>query len=144
MAEDKSVVKHVDAPPLTPLSLAPRLAPTPRRAPKYSVKVKNAAGQEVVLGDPRATRALLALMDVHAVNGGAACHWGGPAAFAEIMAAIHGIMFATQGRAWHEAYNFVNDAGHTENGVYALRANCGFDGLTFADLKAFRSIRSKL
>jgi transketolase len=83
-------------------------------------------------------------MDVHAVNGGAACHWGGPAAFAEIMAAIHGLMFATKGRPWHEAYNFVNDAGHTENGVYALRANYGFDGMTFEDLKAFRSIKSKL
>src|SRR5437016_13070404 len=87
MAEDKSVVKQVEAPPLTPLNLEVRLAPAPRRAPKYSVKVKNAAGQEAVLGDPRATRALLALMDVHAVNGGAACHWGGPSAFAEIMAA---------------------------------------------------------
>ena len=144
MAEDKSVVKQVEAPPLTPLHLKPRLAPTPRRAPKYCVKVKNAAGQEVVLADPRATRALVALMDVHAVNGGAACHWGGPAAFAEIMAAIHGLMFAAPGREWHEAFNFVNDAGHTENGIYALRANYGFDNLTFEDLKAFRSIRSKL
>src|SRR6185369_16512097 len=111
---------------------------------KYSVKIKNAAGQDVVLGDPRATRALVALMDVHAVNGGAACHWGGPAAFAEIMAAIHGIMFSTQGREWFEAFNFVNDAGHTENGIYALRANYGFDGQTFEDLKGFRSIKSKL
>src|SRR2546422_8034292 len=144
MAEDKSVVNQVEAPPLAPLNLTPRLARTPRRAPKYSVKVKNAAGQEVVLGDPRATRALLALMDVHAVNGGAACHWGGPSAFAEVMAAIHGILFAAQGREWHDAYNFVNDAGHTENGIYALRANYGFDGMTFEDLKAFRSIKSKL
>src|SRR5213596_1349943 len=144
MAEDKSVVKPVEAPPLTPLNLTSRLAPTPRRTPKYSVKVKNASGQEVVLGDPRATRALVALMDVHAVNGGAACHWGGPAAFAEIMAAIHGIMFSTRGCEWHEAFNFVNDAGHTENGIYALRANYGFDGMSFEDLKAFRSIRSKL
>src|SRR2546430_718332 len=144
MAEDKSVVKQVEAPPLTPLKLKPRLAPTPRRAPKYSVRVKNAAGQEVVLGDPRSTRALVALMDVHAVNGGAACHWGGPAAFAEIMAAIHGILFATKGRQWYEAYNFVNDAGHTENGIYALRANYGFDNMTFEDLKPFRSIKSKL
>ena len=143
MAEDKSVVKPVEAPPLTPLNLTVRLAPTPPRAPKYSVKVKNAAGQEVVLGDPRATRALVALMDVHAVNGGAACHWGGPAAFAEIMAAIHGIMFSTQGREWYEAFNFVNDAGHTENGIYALRANYGFDKMTFEDLKPFRSIKSK-
>src|SRR5213592_1076941 len=143
MAEDKSVVKQVEAPPLTPLNLKVRLAPTPRRAPKYSVKVKNAAGQEVVLGDPRATRALLALIDVHAVNGGAACHWGGPAAFAEMVAAVHGILFATQGRPWHEAFNFVNDAGHAENGVYALRANYGFDGMTFDDLKGFRGIKSK-
>jgi transketolase len=56
------------------------------------------------------------------VIGGAACHWGGPAALAEIMSAIHGLMFMEKGRPWHEAYNFVNDAGHTENGVYALRA----------------------
>src|SRR6266516_4577935 len=144
MAEDKSVVKQVEAPPLTPLNLRVRLAPAPRRAPKYSIKVKNGKGQDIVLGDPRATRALLALMDAYAVNGGAACHWGGPAAFAEIMAAIHGVIFATQGRPWHEAYNFVNDAGHTENGIYALRANYGFDNLTFEDLKAFRSIKSKL
>ena len=144
MAEDKSVVKPVEAPPLSPLKLKSRLAPAPAHPPKYAVKVKNLAGEEVVLGDPRATRALVALMDVHAVNGGAACHWGGPAAFAEIMAAIHGILFAAKGRPWHEAYNFVNDAGHTENGIYALRANYGFDQLTFDDLKAFRSIRSKL
>jgi transketolase len=83
-------------------------------------------------------------MDVHAVNGGAACHWGGPAAFAEMMAAIHALMFATKDRPWHEAYNFVNDAGHTENGIYALRANYGFDSMTFEDLKGFRGIKSKL
>jgi transketolase len=144
MSEDKSVVKPAEAPPLAPLQLKSRLAPTPSGPPKYSLSVKNARGQEVILGDPRATRALVALMDVHAVNGGAACHWGGPAAFAEIMAAIHGLMFATKDRPWHQAYNFVNDAGHTENGIYALRANYGFDGLTFEDLKGFRGIASKL
>ncbi|HMC27815.1 MAG TPA: transketolase C-terminal domain-containing protein [Verrucomicrobiae bacterium] len=143
MAADTSVVKPLEAPPLSPLSLKPKLAPTPGR-PRYSVTVKNAKGEEVILGDPRATRALVALMDVHAVNGGAACHWGGPAAFAEIMAAIHGMLFATKGRQWYEAYNFVNDAGHTENGIYALRANYGFDNMTFEDLKPFRSIKSKL
>jgi len=126
------------------LALKSRLAGTPSGPPKYSVTVKSSAGTPVVLGDPRATRTLVALMDVHAVNGGAACHWGGPAAFAETMAALHGIMFATQGRPWHEAYNFVNDAGHTENGIYALRANYGFDGMTFEDLKGFRGIKSKL
>src|SRR5215475_8587076 len=143
MAADTSPVAKVELPPLVPQSLPVKLASTPARPPKYAVTVKNARGEEVVLGDPRATRALVALMDVHAVNGGAACHWGGPAAFAEIMAAIHGVMFATQGRPWHEAFNFVNDAGHTENGIYALRANYGFDGMTFEDLKDFRSIKSK-
>jgi transketolase len=144
MSEDKTAVRPVEAPPLAPLNVPSKLAPTPSGPPKYAVKVKNAKGGEVVLGDPRATRALIALMDTEAVNGGAACHWGGPAAFAEIMAAIHGIMFATKGRPWHEAYNFVNDAGHTENGIYALRCNYGFDGMSFADLKLFRNIHSKL
>jgi transketolase len=128
MGEDKSAAKPVEAPPLRALPLKNRLAPTPRQAPKYSVTIQNCAGQEVVVADPKATRALVALMNLHAVNGGAACHWGGPAAFAELMAAIHAIMFSVPGREWHEAFNFVNDAGHTENGIYALRANYGFDG----------------
>jgi transketolase len=144
MAADHSVVAAVEAPPLKPLTLKSRLASTPNRPPTYAVKVKNLAGQEVVVADPRATRALVALMNVHAVVGGAACHWGGPAAFAEINAAVHAILFAVQDRPWHEAYHYVNDAGHTENGIYALRANYGFDGLTFEDLKGFRSIQSKL
>jgi len=144
MAADTSVVKPVEAPPLKPLQIKSKLAPTPAHAPKYSVKVKCLAGHEVLVADPRATRALVALMDVHAVNGGAACHWGGPAGFAEIMAAIHGVMFSVRDRPWHEAFNFVNDAGHTENGIYALRANYGFDNMTFEDLKGFRSIKSKL
>lgn len=146
MAADNSVAQQVTAPPLTPLAVRSRLAPTPTTRPRYAVTVRNAAGEEVVLGDPRATRALVALMNVHAVVGGAACHWGGPAAFAEINSAIHGLMFgpASAGRPWHEAFHFVNDAGHAENGIYALRANLGFDGLGFEDLKGFRSIRSKL
>jgi transketolase len=144
MSEDKSIVKPVAAPPLKPLPLTSKLAPTPAQAPKYSVTVKNAQGQAVILADPRASRALVALMDMCAVNGGAASHWGGPAAFAEIVSAIHGVMFAVKDRPWHEAYHFVNDAGHCENGIYALRANYGFDGLTFQDLRGFRGIKSKL
>jgi transketolase len=144
MGEDKTTVKPLEAPPLRPLPLPVRLAPTPRQGPKYAVRIRTADGAEVVLPDPRATRALVALMNVHAVNGGAACHWGGPAAFAEIMAAVHAILFSTPGREWHEAFNFVNDAGHTENGIYAVRANYGFDGLTFEQLKGFRSLSSKL
>lgn len=143
MAADNAVAQKVEAPPLKPLQLKSRLAGTPG-APKFSVKVKNAAGQEVTVADPRATRALVALMDVHAVNGGAACHWGGPAAYAEVNAATHAIMFGTKDRPWHEAFNFVNDAGHAENGIYALRANYGFDNLTFDDLRKFRSVESKL
>lgn len=144
MAEDKTPVKPLEAPPLVPLKLKPRLARTPRQAPRYAVRVKNLAGQEVVVADPRATRALVALMNVHAVNGGAACHWGGPAAMAEINAALHAQMFAVTDREWYEAFNYVNDAGHTENGVYALRALYGFDDLTFENLKGFRSLTSKL
>src|ERR1700704_2617300 len=98
MGADTSVAQQVQAPPLKPQALKSKLAATPAQAPKYAVTVKNAAGADVTVADPRATRALVALMDVHAVVGGAACHWGGPAAFAEIMAAIHGLMFLTQGR----------------------------------------------
>ncbi|HNT13821.1 MAG TPA: transketolase C-terminal domain-containing protein [Verrucomicrobiota bacterium] len=143
-ADPSSAVAPVDAPPLRPLALNSRLAATPKAAPKHAVKVKNAAGADVTLADPRASRALLALMNLHAVLGGAACHWGGPAAFAEIIASVHGIMFATTGREWYEAYNFVNDTGHAENGIYALRALYGFDGLTYEQLQGFRGIRSKL
>ena len=109
MAADTTPSKAVEAPPLKPLALKPRLGPTPTNPPRYSVKVKSMGGQEITLADPRATRAAVALIDVHAVNGGAACHWGGPAAFAEIMAAVHGVMFATRGRQSYEAFNFVND-----------------------------------
>lgn len=144
MGVDNAVAQQVTAPPLQPLPLPPRLAPAPTGAPRFPARVRNLAGAEVVLGDPRATRALVALMNVHAVTGGAACHWGGPAAFAEINAAIHGLLFAARGRPWFEAYNFVNDAGHAENGIYALRANLGFDGLALDDLKGFRSLQSKL
>ncbi|MBC7714397.1 MAG: transketolase [Rhizobacter sp.] len=126
------------------LNFKTTLAPTPKQSPKYALTIKNNAGSEVTVADPRATRALVALMNMHATIGGAACHWGGPAAFAEIMSATHTLMFADKNKNWFENFNFVNDAGHTENGVYALRANYGFDNLTFNDLRLFRSIESKL
>ncbi len=143
-ADSSTSVQPIAAPPLQPLALKSRLAGTPSATPKHAVKVKNAAGDDVTLADPRASRALLALMNLHAVLGGAACHWGGPAAYAEIIASIHGILFATTGREWYDAYNFVNDTGHAENGIYALRALYGFDGLTYEQLRGFRSIQSKL
>lgn len=120
------------------------LAPTPIRDPLYAVKVANTQGEMLSLADPRATRALVALMNQHAVIGGAASHWGGPSAFAEIMSAAHAIMFKDKKEPWHLKYNFVNDAGHAENGIYALRANYGMDALNFEHLKKFRSIESKL
>lgn len=128
---------------LTPLSVPNKLAKNPKNPPKYFTEVKNAKGELVKVGCPMMTRGLLALMNQHAVIGGAACHWGGPAAFSEMMSALHGIMFNSS-KEWYDAFNFVNDAGHAENGIYALRANYGFDGLTFESLRDFRSIKSKL
>lgn len=118
------------------------LAGNPSPVPKYPAEVKRADGSALQVACPVATRTMVALMDMDAVVGGAACHWGGPAALAELMSSIHGVMFAKD--PWHAAYNFVNDAGHTENGIYALKANYGFAGLTTADLRGFRSITSKL
>jgi transketolase len=118
------------------------LAGNPTRALQFPATVTRADGSQLELASPTATRLMVALMNMHAVFGGAACHWGGPAAFAEIMSSIHGLMFAAPD--WRAAYNFANDAGHTENGLYALKANYGYAGLTLADLKGFRSIASKL
>jgi transketolase len=127
---------------ITPLNITSRLAKNPKGAPRYQTTIKDSNGADVTLADPKATRALVALMNQHAVIGGAAAHWGGPAALAEIMSATHSIMFAKEN--WNESFNFVNDAGHAENGIYALRANYGFDDLNFDSLKLFRSLESKL
>lgn len=129
---------------IKPIEFKTKLAKTPRKEPKYKTTVKSLAGETITLGDPNATRALVALMNQHATIGGAACHWGGPAAFAEMISATHALMFKDTTKEWFENFNFVNDAGHAENGIYALRANLGFDNLTFDDLKKFRSIESKL
>ena len=128
---------------IKPLTTINKLAKNPTQLPTYKATVKDLNGKEVSVADPKATRALLALMNQHAVIGGAACHWGGPAAFAEMLSSLHAIMFNTPG-TWYENFHFVNDAGHAENGIYALRANYGFDQLTFNDLWKFRSIESKL
>lgn len=127
---------------LAPLSVQNNLCEAKNLKPQFPATVKDSSGSEVVCGDPKYTRALVALMDLGAVNGGAACHWGGPAAAAEMCSAIHAKMF--QSEDWREDYNFINDIGHAENGIYALRANLGFGGLELKDLKGFRSIESKL
>lgn len=127
---------------IKPLAIKNALQKSPTARPLYPVMVKSSAGEEVTLADPRASRCMLALMDLGAVNGGAACHWGGPSAMMELWTALHGIMFRE--REWYERYNFVNDIGHAENGIYALRANLGYHDLTLESLKGFRSIKSKL
>ncbi|MBX3021031.1 MAG: transketolase [Bdellovibrionales bacterium] len=130
-----------------PLSKPLLLADTPAKDPQFATSVKLASGDTIKVADPRATRALVALMDMNAVMGGAASHWGGPSAFADLMSAAHGLMFAEArkaGKPWHDLFLFVNDAGHCENGLYALKANYGYDKLTIEELKHFRSVQSRL
>lgn len=137
----------ISGPALKALSIPSRLAKTPKSKPRYGVTVQLNSGEQIVVADPRATRAMVALMDMNALHGGAASHFGGPSAFAELMSAAHGLMFETalkKKMEWHEAFNFVNDAGHCENGLYALKANYGFADLTIDQLKKFRSIESPL
>lgn len=133
--------------PLQPLPIQNRLAGTPKNKPRYGLNVQLNSGEQLTVVDPRATRAMVALMDMNAVHGGAASHFGGPAAFSELMSATHGLMFHLAGKArveWHEAFHFVNDAGHCENGLYALKANYGFADLKPEALKKFRSVESVL
>lgn len=123
------------------------LAPTPKNDPQFAQDVQTQNGAKISVADPRATRAMVALMDMEAVLGGAASHWGGPSAFAELMSALHGLVFhesRTRQKAWYELFHLINDAGHCENGLYALKANYGFADLSLDSLKGFRSIHSKL
>ncbi len=131
---------------LSSLPMPSDLAKTPTATPHFSCVVKNLAGEDEILADPRAIRALLLLMNQHAVLGGAACHWGGSSAFAEIFSSLHALMFRSKGDEceWHQKFHFVNDAGHTENALYALRSLYAFDDLSFEDLRGFRSLESKL
>lgn len=132
---------------LKPFSLPQKLHNNPTTALQWSTTVKTADGKTIPVACPTATRAMVALMDMAAVQGGAASHFGGPSAFAEIMSATFGFMFeksAEQKKQWHEMFHFVNDAGHCENGIYALRANYQVAGLTLQSLQGFRSIESVL
>ncbi len=131
----------------TPMQIRSKLAPNPSHGPKYARTVKLKSGETIEVADPTATRALVALMDMQAVLGGAASHFGGPSAFAELMSALHGLVFheaKKKNRQWHELFHVLNDAGHCENGLYALKANYGFADLTLESLKGFRSIQSQL
>lgn len=130
-----------------PLALRNHLAGNPQREPTFKVTVKTADGRDLAVADPRATRALISLMDMNAVLGGAASHYGGPAALAELMSALHGLVFdeaKRAGKEWYELFHLINDAGHCENGLYALKANYGMAGLDLNALKSFRAMGSKL
>ncbi len=118
------------------------LLDAPKLNSPYTLKINSTQNEPVECLDPKAIRSLLALMDQHAVNGGAACHWGGPSAIAEFLSCIHEIMFRETD--WYNHYNFVNDIGHAENALYAVKALYGYGGLNFESLKGFRSIDSKL
>ncbi len=127
---------------LKPLNIKTKLLPSPNLAPKYFVTIKDAKQNDVKLAHPKATRSLIALMDLAAVNGGAACHWGGPSAMTEAWTALHGMMFKEKN--WFDHYNFVNDIGHAENGIYALRTILSYGDLNAETLMGFRSMKSKL
>ena len=129
------------------LPLIQKLAGNPLGAPRYATEVRGPDGKPLPVADPKVTRALVSLMDMNAVMGGAASHYGGPAAFAELMSALHGFVFWKAKQAnknWFEMFHLVNDAGHCENGLYALKANYGFAGLSIDHLKKFRSVESFL
>ncbi len=132
---------------IKPLQVKNYLAGHQNKIPQFAQKAKLQNGTEISLADPNATRALVALMDMYAVLGGAASHYGGPAALAELMSALHGFIFhqaEIQSKNWFEFSHIVNDAGHCENGLYALKANYGMAGLDLNSLKKFRSIESGL
>jgi len=129
-----------------PIAFRSKLAGNPKGEPHYSVSVKGPDGA-LKVADPKSTRALIALMDMYAVLGGAASHYGGPAGFAELMSALHGLVYSEAQKKnlpWYELFNLVNDAGHCENGLYALKANYGFADLTIEKLKTFRAMGSQL
>lgn len=129
------------------IKISNKLFQNPSKTPVFFTSVKNLNNNSITLSEPKAMRALISLMDMNAVLGGAASHYGGPAAFAELMSATHAYMFEqakTVGKQWYEIFHFVNDAGHCENGLYAIKANYGVAGLEINSLKQFRSIKSKL
>ena len=70
-----------------------KLAGNPVSPPLFSTESSLKNGLKIKLSDPKAQRAMVALMDMQAVMGGAASHWGGPAAFAEINSALYAYVF---------------------------------------------------
>lgn len=128
-----------------PISIKNKLHDNPTTKPLWGVDVQTKSGETLTVASPTATRGIVALMDMSAVQGGAACHFGGPSAFAEIMSSTFGYMFwksSQNKKQWHEMFHFVNDAGHCENGIYALRGNYNIANTSLKTLRGFRSIES--
>ncbi|MGZ3796698.1 MAG: transketolase C-terminal domain-containing protein, partial [Pseudobdellovibrionaceae bacterium] len=97
-----------------PIKITNKLAGNPTQEPQFKTFITVNDGTKIPAVDPRATRALISLMDMNAVLGGAAAHYGGPAAMAELMSALHAHVFfeaKNAGKQWYELYNLVNDAG---------------------------------
>src|SRR5690242_8508557 len=102
----------------TPLPTPSRLARNPKKHPMFEKKIRRANGETISAADPTAIRALVSLMGMQAQMGGAASHFGGPSAFAEINSALHAVVFDSAekaGNQWFDMFNLVNDAGHCEN-----------------------------
>lgn len=57
-------------PVVTPLALKNPLASTPDQDPKWAIEVSLKSGEKVKMVDPRASRAMVSLMDMQAVLGG--------------------------------------------------------------------------
>ncbi len=130
-----------------PIQIKTKLDGNPKTDPVFKAMVQTKDGRQIAAADPKATRALVSLMDMNAVLGGAASHYGGPAALAELMSGLHAYVFDVarkEKKEWFDLFNIVNDAGHCENGLYALKANYQMAGLNFESLKKFRSIESPL
>src|SRR6478736_2572966 len=90
-----------------PIQIKSKLAGNPTQEPQFKSFVKSKDGRSIPVADPRSTRALVSLMDMNAVLGGAASHYGGPAAFAELMSALHGLVFdaaAREKKQWFEMF----------------------------------------
>ena len=113
------------------------------KTPKYFQEVSLQNGEQLKVSDPQAIRSLIALMNMEAILGGAAAHWGGPTAFVEITSVLTALIFQ-KSSDWYNHFHLINDAGHCENGLYAIKANYNYAKLNLKDLRKFRSISSFL
>ncbi len=132
---------------IAPLQLKNHLSPAKNVKPQFSKSITLKSGTAIEASDPKSIRAMIGLMDMNAVLGGAASHYGGPAALAEIWSALHALVFKIsddKNKNFFDLFHLINDAGHCENALYAIKANYGIAGLSIDSLKKFRSIESKL